>query len=32
LISWEKGELPFVNREARRRRQEEKAAAAASQF
>jgi preprotein translocase subunit SecF len=26
LVSWEKGEIPFVNREAKRRRREEAAA------
>ena len=27
LVAWEKGEIPFVNREAKRRRQEELTAA-----
>jgi hypothetical protein len=26
LVSWEKGEIPFVNREAKKRRREEMAA------
>jgi preprotein translocase SecF subunit len=30
LVSWEKGELPFVNREARRHRREEKVASVSS--